>query len=34
MTTLDEHSEAWPPEDDLPFDELAKRQGARRRVAR
>jgi hypothetical protein len=27
ITTLDEHSKAWPPEDDLPFDELAKRQG-------
>jgi hypothetical protein len=27
MTTLDQHAEAWPPEDDLSFDELAKRQG-------
>ena len=27
MTTLDKQSKAWPPEDDLPFDELTKRQG-------
>jgi hypothetical protein len=27
MTTLDKQPEARPPEDDLPFDELAKRQG-------
>jgi hypothetical protein len=29
MTTLDKQPEAWPPEDDLPFDELARRQGVR-----
>ncbi len=27
MTTLDKQPEGWPPEDDLSFDELAKRQG-------
>ena len=27
MTTLDEQPGAWPPEDDLSFDELARRQG-------
>jgi hypothetical protein len=27
MTTLDRQPEPWPPEDDLSFDELAKRQG-------
>ena len=29
MTTLDKQPEAWPPEDDLSFDELAKRLGVR-----
>lgn len=27
MGTLDQHPEAWPSEEDLSFDELAKRQG-------
>jgi hypothetical protein len=27
MTTTNERPEAWPPEDDLSFEELAERQG-------